>query len=132
MLSGRTRPAPQASDATDSANIRGNLDNARMVVSPLREVGLSYTLGNSLDGRKSGKVGRSAMQCRRVDRRLFLGAGALTLIGAAGATRAQAQAPQAAGEGAAALKPTARVAQFIAGFDPKHVPPLACATSGTA
>ena len=25
------------------------------------------------------------MQCRRVDRRLFLGAGALTLIGAAGA-----------------------------------------------
>src|SRR5262245_60172304 len=65
------------------------------------------------------------MQCRRVDRRLFLGAGALTLIGAAGAARAQAQAPQAAGEGAAQLKPTARVAQFIAGFDLKAVHALA-------
>src|SRR5262245_18792880 len=132
MLSACASAAPQASDAMSNASIRGSLDNARMVVSAFREVGLSYTLGNSLDGRKAGKVGRSAMQCRRVDRRLFLGAGALTLIGAAGAARAQAQAPQAAGAGAGALKPTARVAQFIAGFDPKHVPPLACATSGTA
>src|SRR5262245_39719314 len=67
------------------------------------------------------------MQCGRVDRRLFLGAGALTLIGAAGAARAQAQAqaPQAAGEGAAVLKPTARVADFVAGFDLKAVPALA-------
>jgi 2-methylcitrate dehydratase PrpD len=65
------------------------------------------------------------MQCRRVDRRLFLGAGAATLIGAAGAARAQAQAPQAVGTGAAALKPTARVVDFVAGFDLKAVPALA-------
>ena len=65
------------------------------------------------------------MQCRRVDRRLFLGAGALTLIGAAGASRAQAQAPQAAGVGGTALKPTARVVDFVAGFDLKAVPALA-------
>jgi hypothetical protein len=57
MLSARASPALQASDATSNANIRDNLDNARMVVSPLREVGLSYTLGNSLDGRKAGKSG---------------------------------------------------------------------------
>src|SRR4029450_4830055 len=122
MLSARAITAPQASDAMSNASIRRNLDNARMVVSPLREVGLSYTLGNSLDGRKAGKIGRSAMQCRRVDRRLFLGAGAATLIGAAGAARAQAQAPQAAAAGAAALKPTARVVDFVAGFDLKGVP----------
>src|SRR5262245_14895377 len=125
MLSARASPAPQASDATQSASICGSLDNARMVVSSLREVGLSYTVGNSLDGRKAGKIGRSAMQCRRVDRRLFLGAGAATLIGAAGTARAQAQAPQAAGEGAPALKPTARVVDFVAGFNLKAVPALA-------
>jgi hypothetical protein len=35
MLSARASPALQASDAMSNANIRGNLDNARMVVSPL-------------------------------------------------------------------------------------------------
>src|SRR5262245_2589040 len=110
MLSARAIPAPQASDPTSNANIRGSLDNARMVVSPVREVGLSYTLANSLDGRKAGKIGRGAMQCRRVDRRLFLGAGAATLIGAAGTARAQAQAPQAAGEGAGAAAAAAAAA----------------------
>src|SRR5262245_4781018 len=42
------------------------------------------------------------MQCRRVDRRLFLGAGAA----------------------AAAVKPTARVADFVASFDSKFLPAL--------
>jgi 2-methylcitrate dehydratase PrpD len=72
---------------------------------------------------KQEKIGRNAMQCRRVDRRLFLGAGAATLIGAAGTARAQA--PQAAGAGAAALKPTTRVVDFVADFDLKTVPALA-------
>jgi len=65
------------------------------------------------------------MQCRRVDRRLFLGAGAATLIGAAGTARAQA--PQGTGGGAATAmaKPTARVVDFVAGFDLKSVHALA-------
>jgi 2-methylcitrate dehydratase PrpD len=66
------------------------------------------------------------MPHRDIDRRGFLGASAATLMGAAGAAgAAQAQAPQAAGAGVAALKPTARVADFIAGFDLKAVPALA-------
>ena len=66
------------------------------------------------------------MPHRDIDRRGFLRASAATLMGAAGAAgAAQAQAPQAAGAGAAALKPTARVADFVAGFDLKAVPALA-------
>ena len=74
---------------------------------------------NSLDGRKSGK-NREERQMQRhdVDRRLFLGASAVTLLGAAGAARAQA--PQAAKAGdAAGAKTTPRVADFIAGFELK-------------
>jgi len=64
------------------------------------------------------------MQRHDVDRRLFLGASAVTLLGAAGAARAQA--PQAAkASDTAGAKPTARVVDFIAGFDLKHAPALA-------
>ena len=59
------------------------------------------------------------MQRHDVDRRLFLGASAVTLLGAAGAARAQA--PQAAKAGdAAGAKITPRVAAFIAGFELKR------------
>ena len=63
------------------------------------------------------------MQGHDVDRRLFLGASAVTLLGAAGAARAQA--PQAAKASDAGAKPTARVVDFIAGFDLKQAPALA-------
>ena len=67
-----------------------------------------------------------------VDRRLFLGASAVTLLGAAGAARAQAPQAAKAGEAAAGTKPTARVADFIAGFELKHAPALAIERARTA
>jgi 2-methylcitrate dehydratase PrpD len=71
------------------------------------------------------------MQRHDVDRRLFLGASAVTLLGAAGAARAQA--PQAAKTSdTAGAKPTARVVDFIAGFDPKDAPALAVERARTA
>ena len=70
------------------------------------------------------------MQRHDVDRRLFLGAGAVTLLGAAGAARAQA--PQAAKAADAAAKITPRVAAFIAGFELKDAPALAVERARTA
>ena len=76
------------------------------------------------------------MQGHDVDRRLFLGASAVTLLGAAGAARAQAQqavkAPQAVKANDAGAKPTARVVDFIAGFDLKQAPALAVERARTA
>ena len=76
------------------------------------------------------------MQGHDVDRRLFLGASAVTLLGAAGAARAQApqavKAPQAAKANDAGAKPTARVVDFIAGFDLKQAPALAVERARTA
>src|SRR3954465_1039457 len=82
---------------------------------------------NSSDGRKGGRnLEERPMQGHDVDRRLFLGASAATLLGAAGAAHAQApQAPQAAKASDAGAKPTARVVDFIVGFDPRQVPALA-------
>jgi hypothetical protein len=59
------------------------------------------------------------MQGHDVDRRLFLGASAVTLLGAAGAARAQAPQAEPPPQAAKAndAKPTARVVDFIAGFD---------------
>ena len=76
------------------------------------------------------------MQGHDVDRRLFLGASAVTLLGAAGAAHAQApqavQAPQAAKANDAGARPTARVVDFIAGFDLKQAPALAVERARTA
>ena len=80
------------------------------------------------------------MQGHDVDRRLFLAASAVTLLGAAGAARAQApqavqapqQAPQAGKASDAGAKPTARVVDFIAGFDLKQAPALAVERARTA
>src|SRR4051812_42110347 len=75
------------------------------------------------------------MQGHDVDRRLFLGASAVTLLGAAGAAHSQApqaaQAPQPA-RGDERAKPTARVVDFIAGFDLKQAPALAIERARTA
>jgi hypothetical protein len=113
-------------------SIRGGFDKARMIVSSLRQVGLSYTLGIRSMAEK-GRRNREErpMQRHDVDRRLFLGASAVTLLGAAGAARAQA--PQAAkASDTAGAKPTARVVDFIAGFDPKDAPALAVERGRTA
>ena len=76
------------------------------------------------------------MQGHDVDRRLFLGASAVTLLGAAGAARAQApqavKTPQAAKASDAGAKPTARVVDFIAGFDLKQAPALAVERARTS
>ena len=72
------------------------------------------------------------MRRHAIDRRLFLGASAVTLLGAAGAARAQAPQAAKAGEAAAGTKPTARVADFIAGFELKHAPALAIERARTA
>ena len=72
------------------------------------------------------------MRRHAIDRRLFLGASAMTLLGAAGAARAQAPQASKAGEAAAGTKPTARVADFIAGFELKHAPALAIERARTA
>ena len=59
-----------------------------------------------------------------LDRRVFLAAGASTLLGAStGALAQQPPAPKA-GEGEGA-KPTQLVAEFIAGFELKNAPALA-------
>src|ERR1700716_400635 len=71
------------------------------------------------------------MQRHDVDRRLFLGASAVTLLGAAGAARAQA--PQAAkASDTAGAKTTARGADFIAAFALKPAPALAVERGRTA
>ena len=71
------------------------------------------------------------MQRHDVDRRLFLGASAVTLLSAAGAARAQA--PQAAKAGdAPGARITPRVAAFIAGFELKDAPALAVERARTA
>ena len=64
-----------------------------------------------------------------VDRRLFLGAGAATLLAAAGPADAQqpsgavpAPKPSAAGE---PKRLSDVIAEFVTGFDLKSVPPLA-------
>ncbi len=62
-----------------------------------------------------------------VDRRVFLGAAALTAVGVAGAARAQApqakDAPKATAKGAAdAVRVSQAIADFITGFDLKTVP----------
>src|SRR3954465_5177490 len=91
---------------------------------------------NSSDGRKGGRNREARpMQRHDVDRRLFLGASAVTLLGAAGA--APSQAPRAAREpqparGDEGAKPTARVVDFIAGFDLKQAPALAVDRARTA
>lgn len=81
------------------------------------------------------------MQRHDVDRRLFLGAGAVTLLGAGGSAHAQApqaeNAPQAertpqAAKGDGGARPTARVVDFIAGFDLKQAPALAVERARTA
>src|SRR4051795_3898316 len=122
MFSARAGTVQKPSDAMSSASIRGDVDKARMVVSSLRQVGLSYTLGIGSDAEEQKQKKGRPMQRRDVDRRLFLGASAMTLLGAAGG--AHAQAPQAA-KGDERAKPTARVVDFIAGFDLKQAPPLA-------
>ncbi len=61
-----------------------------------------------------------------VDRRLFLAASASTLLGAStGAMAQQSPAPKAGEAAAESAKPTALVAEFIAGFDLKQAPPRA-------
>src|SRR5258708_25566547 len=63
-----------------------------------------------------------------LDRRLFLGGTALTLLAASTAARAQQEKPAAA----AAAKPTELLADFIAGFDLNQAPPLALERARTA
>src|SRR5262249_15730720 len=65
-----------------------------------------------------------------LDRRRFLAASAATLIGTAGAARAQA--PQAAKVGEGGTKLTARVVDFVANFDLGEAPPLAIERARTA
>jgi 2-methylcitrate dehydratase PrpD len=107
-----------------------------MVIPSLRQVGVSYTLGidawNLLDAKRQKNREERPMRPYAVDRRLFLGASAVTLLGAAGAARAQAPQAAKAGEAAAGTKPTARVADFIAGFELKHAPALAIERARTA
>src|SRR6476646_9980268 len=133
MLSARASVVQQVSDAASSTSVRGGFDKARMVIPSLRQVGVSYTLGidawNSLDAKRQKNREERPMRRCAVDRRLFLGASAVTLLGAAGAARAQAAK---AGEAAAGTKPTARVADFIAGFELKHAPALAIERARTA
>ena len=59
-----------------------------------------------------------------LDRRLFLGGSAVTLLGAStGALAQQPQAPKAGEAATARLSPL--IADFITGFDLAKVPPLA-------
>src|SRR5262245_54463225 len=98
-----------------------------MVVSSLRQVGLSYTSANSRDGRKTGQ--------KREERRCHAATSIAEDFSDRAPRRSWAQPVQRArrrrkrrrrrGAGAAALKPTARVADFVAGFDLKGVPALA-------
>ena len=64
------------------------------------------------------------------NRRYFLAATASAALSATTTARAQ-EKPQAAGAGEA-VKPTQRIVDFIAGFDLKHVPPLALERARTA
>lgn len=58
-----------------------------------------------------------------LDRRLFLGASALTLLGVSNAARAQQPAAAARASEADGKKLAQVLAEFIAGFDLKNVPP---------
>src|SRR6266568_3367385 len=71
-------------------------------------------------------------ETRPVDRRSFLGGSAMTLVGLSGAAQAQEAKPGTAKAGAESAKPTALLADFIAGFELKQAPPLAIERARTA
>jgi 2-methylcitrate dehydratase PrpD len=75
------------------------------------------------------------MNDETIDRRLFLGASASTLLAAGTSTlsgSAQAQQQPMAAKGDKGLRPTEEICDFIAGFDLKNAPPLAVERARTA
>src|ERR1700681_1958097 len=100
------------------------------------------TFCGSLPSRKAGHSAQRQRekrtmenQDRSLDRRLFLGGSALTLLGASAAALAQQDTPQApkpAAAAAATAMPTHLLTDFIAGFELKQAPPLALERARTA
>src|SRR5215467_12799971 len=79
------------------------------------------------------REGETTMNDESIDRRLFLGAGASTLLAGASTLSGSAQAQQSkATKADDGLKPTEAICDFIAGFDLKNAPPLAVERARTA
>src|SRR4029078_11270028 len=120
MFSARAGTVQKPSDAMRSASIRGDVDKACMVVSSLRQVGLSYTLGIGSDAEEQKQKKGRPVQRHGVERSLFLGASAMPLLGAPRGAHAQApqaaQAPQPA-RGDERAKPHGRGGRVIAPLD---------------
>src|SRR6266849_5526922 len=120
MLSARAGATQQASDAARRGRMRRSFDRLLTVIfSPgvVAAIGYLYSFSSSLDPRKAPNSTATAEEPAMVgdegtsplDRRLFLGGSAVTLLGAS--TGALAQQPQPPKTGEAA---TARLSPLIA------------------